>query len=144
MATLTQEQIKEIADQLDSGFTCYYNKQNNDLLFIPDPDNHPDLEMDAWKDDLKKIKKHRSSYIVIQPPQSRDSFEIMAQFVDTLADNNKLKNVLIQALEKQKPFREFKFAIDNSGEFRQKWFDFKSEKNQERVKNELGYFDEKE
>jgi len=33
---------------------------------------------------------------------------------------------LINALNRKKPFREFKFEIDNSNMYRQQWFDFKN------------------
>ena len=40
-------------------------------------------------------------------------------------------------LSKKKPFREFKFVIDNSGAYRQEWFDFKNRKLEEFVRNRL-------
>lgn len=133
MTTLTQEQIKEVAEQLDCGFCCYYDKSSNNLLFVPDTDNHPDMELLAWKDDLKKIKMNRDKYLVIEPPNSSDSFNIMVNFVETLSDGNNLKSILTHALEKKKPFREFNFAVNNSSDYRQNWFDFKSGKLQEWV-----------
>ena len=33
---------------------------------------------------------------------------------------------LIKALNQKKPFIKFKFTIDNSGVYRQQWFDFKN------------------
>jgi len=141
--TVTKEQIKEIAEQLDCGFSCYFNKKDNELLFVPDPDHHPDMEMSAWKSELKKIRKNPNNFITIDPPSSSESFEIMAEFAESLEDG-KLRDELIQALNKRKPFREFKFVIDNSGDFRQKWFDFKSTKLQERVEDELRYVNDEE
>lgn len=144
MTKLTQEQIKEIAEQLGCGFSCHYNIKTNDLLFIPDLENYLDEELDAWADDLKKIKKDKKNYKTIDPPKSSDSFEIMVQFIGTLPDDLKLKDVLSTALAKRKPFQEFKFAIDNSGDYRQNWFDFKNEMLVEWVKNELKYIDDKD
>ena len=51
----------------------------------------------------------------------------MVKFVEQLDEKNKLKDELIKALNRKKPFREFKFVIDNSGIYRQQWFDFKHE-----------------
>lgn len=144
MTTLTKKQIAEIADQLDCGFSCHINKKNLDFIFVPDSDKHPDMELDAWKNDLKKLRKNPDNYITIAPPQSRDSFRIMSLFIETLPDDNILKDRLNRALEKTHPFREFKFAIDNAGDFRQKWFDFKSEKLQEWVENELTFIGDEE
>jgi hypothetical protein len=63
----------------------------------------------------------------------------MADFADQLDDKLKLKSDLIQSLNKKKPFREFNFVIHNSGKYRQQWFDFKTEKLQMWVKDQLKY-----
>ena len=52
---------------------------------------------------------------------------MMMEFADKLDNNEKLQNRLLDALRMRKPFREFKFVIDNSGVYRQKWFDFKNQ-----------------
>lgn len=47
--------------------------------------------------------------------ESHDSFQIMAGFADSL-DDTRLQDKLINALNKSKPFRNFKWQIDNSGD----------------------------
>lgn len=142
MATLTQEQIKEIADQLDCGFRCFWNRKSNELIFLPDPLKHPLMEMEVWAEEMEKVDTDFDDIKVIEPLDSREAFEIMIEFTETLADSNKLKGKLINALNKRKPFREFKFVIDNSGEYRQQWFDFKACKMQEWVKREIAFDEE--
>ena len=86
-----------------------------------------------------------SDYVEIEQMKSHESFEIMTDFVETLSDSNQLKYKLINALNKKKPFKEFKFIIDNSGDYRQKWFDFKNESIQKWVIdrfNEIVNFEE--
>jgi len=133
MSPLTKEQIKEIAEQLDCGFRCFLNKKNGELIFVPDEYKHPGMETEAWTDELEKLEENFTDYFEIEQLESSDSFKIMADFVESLSDSNKLKSRLISALNKNKPFREFKFVIDNSGEYRQQWFDFKTRKLQEWV-----------
>ena len=142
MTKLTKEQIKEIAEELDCGFSCHYNIKTNDLIFIPDLEIYHDDELDAWADDLKKIKKDKKNFKTIDPPKSSDSFEIMVQFIKTLHDDHELRDTLSQALTQRKPFQEFKFIIDNSGDYRQKWFNFKNQMLVEWVKKELNYIDD--
>ena len=132
MAALTQIQIKEIADQLDFGFRCFWNQDNNELVFIPDLIKHPEMD-EFYQDDIEKVDCNFGNYVEIQPMESYESFQIMAEFIDSLQYSNKLKNKLTFALTKKKPFREFKFTIDNSGPFRQQWFDFKNKKLKEWV-----------
>ena len=72
------------------------------------------------------MENNWGDYVEIEKPQSKDNFEIMVNFAEHLGDNNQIKNKLFNALNKKKPFREFKFVVDNSGKYRQQWFDFKS------------------
>jgi hypothetical protein len=126
MPTLTEQQRKEIAEQLDCGFRSFWHKPTAELLFVPDLNNNPFTDTEFFEDDLEKLDNNFGDYIEIEKPTSSDSFQIMANFTEQLKDNEKLKNELIKALNKKKPFREFKFVIDNSGIYRQQWFDFKN------------------
>ena len=127
MPTLTEEQIKEIADQLDCGFCSFWHRQTGKLIFFPDFDNNPFAESEFYEEELEEINNNFSDYVEIEKPQSSDSFRIMVKFAEQLDDKNELKYELIKALNRKKPFREFKFIIDNSGIYRQQWFDFKNE-----------------
>jgi len=60
----------------------------------------------------------------------------MSDFAEQLTDN-KLQSQLFDALSRSKPFREFKFLIDNSGCFKQQWFDFKNKNLQDFVLRQL-------
>ena len=138
---LTIDQIKEIAEQLDCGFRCFIHKQTKELLFIPDTLKNPEMDMDAWADENDKLETNFFDYYEIEPLESHDSFRIMGDFVDTLDDSNKLKEKLYYALNKTKPFRNFKNEIDYSGEYRQKWFDFKNQWLMDWVKKGLERFE---
>ena len=137
MTTLTQEQIKEIAQELDCGNKCFVHKETNELIFIPDTNRNPTMDTEFFEEEMEKIDNNFDDYNVIETLESSESFEIMADFTEQLADNNELKTKLANALSKKKPFREFKFVIDNSGAYRQEWFDFKNSKLEEFVRNRL-------
>jgi hypothetical protein len=144
MPTLTEQQIKEIAEQLDCGFCSFWQKTTGELLFIPDFNNNPYADTELYADDLEKLDNNFGDYLEIEKPNSSDSFGIMANFTEQLNDNEKLRNKLINALNKKKPFREFKFVIDNSGVYRQQWFDFKNAQLKQWVRdkfNEATYDD---
>ena len=115
MINLTQEQIKEIAEELDMGFRCLVNKTNGELLFFPDTLKLYDIDTEAWEEEIDKFENNPSDYAEIKALESWNSFEIMEDFIKTITDNNKLKEKLINALQRRKPFREFKYVIDNSG-----------------------------
>ena len=136
MPTFTKQQIKEISGQLELGFRAFYHKQTGELLFVPNEFKYPDIDTSAWEDELDKLEEHFMDYREIEAMESRDSFQVMEDFTDQLSDT-RLQNQLYNALNKKHPFREFKFIIDNSGEQRQKWFDFKDKRYYEWTEEQL-------
>ncbi|WP_029275772.1 UPF0158 family protein [Pedobacter borealis] len=139
MTALTSEQIKEIAGTIDCGFVCHWNIKSNRLIFIPSNDEFEYDDSGTWDEDIKELELNSSEYKQIEKPDSTESFRFMEDFTDELPDNTRIKVTLIEALNKRKPFREFKYAIDNSGEYRQLWFDFKNQKMIEYVKDSIDY-----
>jgi hypothetical protein len=140
MILLTTEQIREIAEQLDCGFRCFINKHNREQIFLyGNEDDFFEPEDDAWADERKKIDKNPGDYLEIEKMESRDSFFVMEDFADTV-DSVKLRKDLIYVLNQKKPFSKFKYVIDNSGEYRDKWFAFKAERMQEWVKEQVDMF----
>lgn len=137
MKELNSNEIIEISDHLDIGFKCFINKKDNKLMFIPNELNFTEDEMESWKLEITELKENLIDYYEIKPLNSSDHFLIMKQFTDTLDNTNKLKEELLLALEKKKPFKHFKSIIENSEDYRKNWFDFKNKKIQEWVKKEL-------
>jgi hypothetical protein len=127
--SLTEEEIRTIADELNSGLQCYWNFTNNDLVFIPDPDRIEEnyfSDENPWEEDLKKVKKNKKNFVLIECPNSHQSYRIMSDFADVLEDSNPLALLLRAALQERKPFSKFRFVIDNSGDYRERWFAFKT------------------
>jgi hypothetical protein len=94
------------------------------------------MDQDIWVTNSEEIDKNFADYIEIMGMESRESFRVMVNFVAAV-DDEKIKDKLIEALDRPKPFRNFKFAIDNSGEYRDKWFRFKDEKLMDWVHEQL-------
>ncbi len=139
MTHLSQENFKEIAEQLECGFECYVHKNTHEIIPIPDFSNHYGMDKSLWKDDIKKINKNPGAYVQISVPSARFSYSIMENFIDQLKDNNPLKNLLLKAISARKPFQNFKQIIDQD-DFRQAWFDFRIAEYKEYVVNEMSEF----
>ncbi|MFY7811217.1 MAG: UPF0158 family protein [Flavobacterium sp.] len=139
MLPISKELINEIAELLDCGFRCFINKTNAELISIPNELNHSYIETDTWSKEIQILKDNNLEYFEIEPLESRDYFLIMEDFLDTLP-SNKIKNKLKNALENKKPFKNFKFIIDNSDEYRNAWFEFKKQKLQEWVVEKYNNF----
>ena len=129
--------IKEIAQELDCGFDCYYNIKTDEIVSIPNFSQFSDEDdfKVAFSDSLEKVEKHKTDFIKIETLESFESFKIMELFVEQLSDQN-LKSELENALTNKKPFQSFKHKIDHS-DFGQNWFDFKQKELEKRVENEL-------
>jgi hypothetical protein len=136
MNSTTTDNIKEIAEQLDCGFRAFNIKTTGQLLFVPDENNLTDIDLDPWDEELEQLENNFTDCYEIDKWTSSEAFEIMSEFTDQVADN-KLQNRLFDALRKNKPFREFKFVIENSGDFRQQWFDFKNKWQQDFVARQI-------
>lgn len=121
---MTTGQIHEIAEELDLGFRAFVHQTTGQLLFFPDDKNNPGIEMDAWSEELEELKKNASDYFEVEKWTSGESFEMMRAFAEQMADPN-LQSRLLNALSGNKPFRAFKSLIDNTGDPREQWFDFK-------------------
>jgi hypothetical protein len=95
-----------------------------------------DIDLDLWDEKLEQLEKNFTDYYEIDKWTSSEAFEIMSEFTDQVSDN-KEQSRLFDPLRRNKPFREFKFVIDNSGDFKQQWFDFKNKWQQDFVAKQL-------
>ena len=131
-----KEIIKEIAEDLESGMKCFIHQDTLEVVTYPDPDRHGGEEIEGFKEEIKKVKKEKKKFIEIENMESRDSFRMMAEFAESVEDPI-IQTKLITALEGHKPFANFKIQVDHSGEYRQKWFAFKTQKYIEWVPEQL-------
>lgn len=138
---LTPDDIKEIAEQLSFNFRAFIHKETQHLLFVPDPDHFMDLE--GWEEELERLDETIDEYHQIEKWHSSDAFKIMQDFAGQVS-NRRVQNELFMALEKKKPFREFKFVVDNAGDYREEWFAFRDARQQDYVAKKIEELNEEE
>jgi len=148
MIKLTDIQIKEIADELDSGMLCYFNVKSHELLTTINMDRFGGMGDDElWQDAQDKIDEQWSDLVEIVAMESHDSFRVMENFTESL-DDKELQDRLFFALRGPNPFRNFKYIIDNAGDYRQKWFDYQAQQYvawvEDQVNEELGSGEEED
>ena len=122
MIKLTEAQIDDIAQDLDCGMKCYIHKENGEIISIPDELRGLEPDEEFWGEDMKKIEDDYKDYIEVEGMNSTEAFRVMEDFANIM-DSKELSVKLINALNRRKPFQNFKDEIDYSGEYRQKWFD---------------------
>lgn len=123
MIQLTREQIENIAAEVELGMDCYVHIETGETISIPNEGNY-DLEGEPFQDELRKIKNNRKSYLLFEPMDSHDSFNIMSDFCYEVDDEN-FRDRLLTALERPKPFANFKFDLDSRPDYREKWYKYK-------------------
>ncbi|RXJ45675.1 UPF0158 family protein [Gelidibacter gilvus] len=132
----TKKEIEEIADNLDCGMRCFYNLKSGEIKTIPNFDSWIDADKETWDDVSNEIDENWSDYIEFTGFESHESFKLMVDFAESV-DDTRLQNKLIYALNRLKPFQNFKWQIDNSTGYRQNWFDFKKMRYIQWVQNQI-------
>jgi len=132
----TKDKIHEIAELIDCGNLCFFNKKNGDIAYYPLETDLIFDEEDPWQEMKDKVDMYFDDYIRCEPMDSHHSLRVMENFINTI-DSNRMKSQLMGALNKSKPFRNFKHVIDNSGKYRQQWFDYKKDQNIEWIQDLL-------
>ena len=107
--------IKEIAENLDCGFNCYYNSNTSEIVTIPNFSDIADEEefKEIIQEALEKINKQKAGFVKFEVLESFESFKIMERFVEQISDQQ-FKSELENILQKKKPFQNFKYLLDNS------------------------------
>ena len=107
---MTDEQIIELADNLDCGLRCFVHKDSKTIVSVPDTINNPDSDSEYWDESKDEIENNFDSYIEIEKMNPNESFRLITNFIDTVGDSRQ-KNRFEEALNKPKPFRNFKFEF---------------------------------
>ena len=64
---------------------------------------------------------------------------MMEDFAESI-DDGTLKERLFRSLSRSKPFSNFKWEVDNSGPYLERWFAFRDERNRMWVEKQLDAF----
>ena len=121
--------VSKIAEYIDAGLICFLNPDTLEVEDIPfdlydDPDEFEALTGET-AESLNLKHESWKKCITIEPPGSHESFNIMEFFTQSL-NNENIQSQLFDALNRERPFANFKNIIENST-LRQSWFNFKHE-----------------
>lgn len=138
----TEKQIEEIAENLECGMRCFFNLKTGEIKEILNFDSWIGADEEPWEEEYQEIDENWDDYFEFDGMESHDSFQIMADFAESVGDTV-LQNKLFNALNRRKPFQNFKWEIDHSGKYRQQWFDFKKKRFIQWVKKQIDFESEK-
>src|SRR6478609_7761537 len=121
-----ESKLKQISEELLCGSKVFLHRETGEIITIHDVDLFLD-EKDPWENDRQKVDAERGKYLEFEPMESRESYQIMQDFIDQL-DDGRLADRLVNAIQKKRPFAHFKEEIDYSGPYREKWFLFRDQR----------------
>jgi hypothetical protein len=126
--------VKKIAEANDCGFVCFFNPDTGEIEeampeWLEEPESHEDATQEDWEDMYSF--ENWDQVITINPPETHESFNIMEDFAQHRVKGF-LQDELLSALNRSRPFRNFKNLIDES-DYRQDWFAYKQLRLEERV-----------
>ncbi len=114
----------DIIDLLDDGEIVYIPRQTQEILSYPDPQRWGESEFIDLIEEVKaRAEAEPDMFVVIDPPDPRDAYHIMEDFIFTVEDEQ-LRDRLLEALNSKKPFRYFRATVEDSP-LRASWYDFK-------------------
>ena len=154
---LSNEQIHEIAEMIDTGYhVCYVNPDTCEVEIIFgdemlnnygiswEEDETPDENAPEWQEEMYADVKAQMAridswqhFIRIEKPDSHEAFKFMERFIEEVIPEGKLKEQFWKALSRSHPFRNFNAIVHNC-EYREDWFTFKQNLLEEYVRMELG------
>lgn len=129
--------IKEIAESIDCSEVVFLHKETHELLSYPVAENgYVDEEFDFIKEEIMEvIDTDPAKYIRFDPLNSRESFQMMEDFIETIK-NERLRARLIDAISIRKPFRNFRNAVEEEGVL-DDWYAYKDAYLQMYVRDRL-------
>jgi hypothetical protein len=130
---LTSNQINSIAQELEVGMKVFVNKKTLEYRSILDYEDMTDTEL--WNEEIEKIEREWTDYIVIEKMDSYNASKIMEGFLDEINDIN-FKEDLARILNRKSPFANFKIVIESS-KYRKIWFEYRTKRYEEYVKDHL-------
>ena len=152
MKQLTEKDLSSISQSVRAGFRIFINLKTNEvkeILYSEDfileygdftdegDDDDDDVVNKSLRQEKEFVENAGEEWFEIEKMSSREEFKVMEAFALQLSDNPSLRIKLLEALERPKPFRNFKDTIDGSGEYRDQWFKFQDMKHLEWVKAQL-------
>ncbi|MBI5066001.1 hypothetical protein HZA97_07220 [Candidatus Woesearchaeota archaeon] len=118
------DEIKDALETASFEHHCFVDKSRHEIVFISECE-------DGYEKNLKKVEG--DDFIAIEPRMPDDDFKVMESFIYEIQnDNFALAERFHKALERTKPFRNFKELLNLHPEFREKWFEHRDKQ----IKNE--------
>ncbi len=125
--------VDEMSGAISMGMKIYVNPKKKKYIIAPGEDMYG---MEGFEEEEEELEKNWIDYKEVERMSSTESYRVMEDFTETVADR-KIRKRLQEALNRPKPFRNFRYEVDNSGRYRELWFAFKDQAEYDWVQQQV-------
>nr|WP_319399723.1 UPF0158 family protein [uncultured Carboxylicivirga sp.] len=127
--------LQNIVRLLDNGYSVYVHKPTGKVTAIPEFDGFIDFN-DGTNFDMDNIERNPEEYVQVQGMNSREMYNLMMDFSQEQEDIEVTRS-LVAALRKSDGIGHFITAIKHFPDVRMEWLEYRDERLQRYIKNNL-------
>jgi hypothetical protein len=122
MLTLTEKEAEKIANQLLKGMICFYQMDKKNIHSLPDDEDYFNYDLTPEEEDvLDEIDEDPDNFAEFTKMETAQEHQMMENFTDHIVKEKNFQDELFNALSKPKAAVAFKFLIESSGTYKDKW-----------------------
>ncbi|EKB50038.1 UPF0158 family protein [Cecembia lonarensis] len=141
MLTLSEKEVENIAAQLLKGMICFYQLDKKKIHHLPDDEDYFNYDLTPEEEDiLDEIDDNPENYAEFTKMEPAQEHQMMETFADRIVKERNFQDDLFNALSKPKAATAFKFLIDSSGKYRDKWISYRLDKYKDWIKEQVDSF----
>ncbi|WP_291784661.1 UPF0158 family protein [Cecembia sp.] len=141
MLTLSEKEVENIAAQLLKGMICFYQLDKKKLHHLPDDEDYFNYDLTPEEEDiLDEIDEDPDNFAEFTRMEPAQEHQMMENFVERVVKERNFQDELFNALSKPKAATAFKFLIDSSGKYNERWSTYRLDKYKDWVKEQVDIF----
>jgi len=141
MLTLSEKEVENIAAQLLKGMICFYQLDKKKIHHLPDDEDYFNYDLTPEEEDiLDEIDDNPENFAEFTKMEPSQEHQMMENFAERIVKERNFQDELYNALSKPKAATAFKFLIDSSGKYKDKWVEYRLQRYKDWVKEQVDSF----
>lgn len=141
MLTLSEKEVENIAALLLKGMICFYQLDNKKIYHLPDNEDYFNYDLTPEEEDiLDEIEDNPDNFAEFTKMETNQDHQMMENFAERSVKERNFQDELFNALSKPKAATGFKFLIDSSGKYKEKWHEYRIQQYKDWVKEQVDIF----
>ncbi|RZS94793.1 UPF0158 family protein [Cecembia calidifontis] len=141
MLTLSEKEVENIAAQLLKGMICFYQLDKKKIHHLPDDEDYFNYDLTPEEEDiLDEIDENPDNFAEFTKMEPAQEHQMMENFAERIVKERNFQDELYNALSKPKAATAFKFLIDSSGKYNERWIEYRLQRYKDWVKEQVDSF----